>query len=337
MLRHVLASFVATATWAFLLAICALCLAWGGDVTERTNEPRDLERLPPGATHWTRLGYPGPVQMLTRVTELSDGRVAVSDIVHIDDGAFAPEPCQVWNPATGSWSNGVEIVPERFGPTGPLPNDARRLSLGDGHALIVTERADACPIEFAPPQETLPPLAPCRRTLAAARLSSGALVVVSDDPQHRRFAQRLDRGASAWHELPAPPVEATLESLRAGHDDEALLLGLQGRLARLSHDRWIELPPITPARWVHDAIVLRDGSVVVAGGALEEPRVRLVARPAITKLVAGLVALGLVALAILSFRHRPRPHLVGVVAGMLWSWGCVPWLVAQLGSGLAWH
>lgn len=185
---------LAIALWAMGLTGFAL-LAWVGRAGARSSTPRDCERLAPGATRWVPMGWPaGAGEGLADAGVLADGRVAVSMVTTLQPDE--PRPCEVWDPATGRWARGVEIVP-----AAPPPGSRCEAALPGGRRLVLTPDDGGARVTIEPAGRDLPPLPASPDRCGAAEGPDGTLRVVVGDASFR-----LDAGADAWVATRLPPL-----------------------------------------------------------------------------------------------------------------------------------
>jgi len=279
-----------------------------GSVTTATDDSPYVEYLPPGSRAWQRIGHEDAVGSIVDLVELPDGRVAVGREKYVVPGSV--QRCDLWNPATGTWTQGSATIPSR---------------------------RQAVQVDLPPNVSGGPPI-------ATARLSSGALLVVGEQEGGAPFALRLDEGAaSSWREVSPPPVRPVLYGLRAGGTDGAVLVGADG-IAVFARDAWTTLPPLVPPRLVNTAVVLRGGGVVAAGGSFRDAQRVTQGGRVVAKIVAALLALALLAFAAKAMIGSRRPRWTTVAAGLAVGWILMPALalvgllvLSMLLEPFAWH
>ena len=212
----------------------------------------------------------------------------------------------------------------------------RFYALRDGSGLLLTPAPGGCTVTLEPGATALPQLAQCPESAVATRLGSGAILLVSGVGD-QAATLLLATGAEAWETVGRAPLDALAENLFSGPGESAVLTWRGGHRALFRDRVWTVLPQPNEARYGGTALVLRDGTVLIAGGFLLEPRSSVRIDRLLVRLIAGLTALGLVVLAFRTMTSDSRPGLAVLVAGLVVGWILVPAAVWRFLEQLAWR
>ncbi len=111
------------------------------------------------------------------------------------------------------------------------------------------------------------------RFTAANKISDGSLLglVYHDDDKTFRV-WKLTPGAVAWIDTGELPLVAASASLSVGPDNNALIVGGDGVMARYDGQRWSKLPSMQSARVGWEAQITKEGTVIAGGGFPDEKK-----------------------------------------------------------------
>jgi hypothetical protein len=266
---------------------------------QRSREPgaSGVEILAPGAAEWRAIGSPSDGEV-RRMWLGKDGHLLVATSLY---GAW-------WNGT--SWTATTELPPQNS--FAPSVTDTSFWPLGP--ASWLSARPGECTPRLEPEKTQLPPIE-CTadkfplEVAGAARLSDDSLVVTTFSGNTRSRAWKLPHGASAWTELPAPPVSTFSSRLVAGTNNSALLLGPDGAMA-IFDGTWRALPKPARPRLGWLGAVAPDGTVFAAGGFVDHR-----SGDRRFKIGIALVVLALFVAAIVFARRRFRIHPIWPLIG----------------------
>lgn len=235
---------------------------------------------------------PGPPMRTARAghtaTRLLDGRVlVVGGTAPADDGSSRFEAlasAEVFDPASGTWTEVVSLAEARNGHTATLLADGRVLIVGGARPvhqhLTSVERFDPSTGAFT----TLRPLAQGRWLHEAALLKDGSVVVLGGRSNQAKDApkpglavatvERLDVESGVWHPVPEL-LEPRQRTAAVSLGDRVVVFGGQTTTMSTNYvewwapggDGWSQAPshlsvPIAG----HTATLLLSGDVLLAGG-----------------------------------------------------------------------
>lgn len=255
----------------------------------------------PARQSWTRSALLNSARSNPTAVLLADGRVLVAGGRYID-GAHAPRilrSSELWDPKSGTWSRTGDLAHSRVG--------ASAVVLDDGRVLIVggVESPEAAPFEqasaevFDPRSGEWTPvgsLATARSGFTLVALSDGGALAAggfggASDGGRLKTVERFDPRSGTWsagESLPSPVAGASGVRLA---DGRVLLAGGSVRDAVVTDDttgafvsgltdeaelfdpatgRWTPTVRMPGPRAGASAVVLADGSVLLAGGSGSE-------------------------------------------------------------------
>jgi hypothetical protein len=200
---------------------------------------------------WRDAGAMAEKRTGARAAALPDGRVLVTGGFQTTYGPSYVDPsivtngnrrflasAEVWSPATNRWRPVAPMSQAREGHTATTLADGRVLVIG-GTPGETAAGPTAAPAEiWTPANGAWRPIARPRQERAfhtATRLADGRVLITGGTPLRRPFAS-----------TPQPLASAELWDPVA--------------------DRWTDVAPMRNARSSHDAVLLTDGRVLVAGG-----------------------------------------------------------------------
>ncbi|HEX5827738.1 MAG TPA: kelch repeat-containing protein [Candidatus Limnocylindrales bacterium] len=261
-------------------------LVFGGEATSgqgagsASNDTEQILRLDVGRNELTPIGTtPGTV---VSAIALRNG-----DVLLVLPGVPARNALSVigiLRPATGELvMAGQTIAPHLGGAAVQLgPDDPRVLFVGGGADSTAAELFDPRTNAFAPTASTRGTMSQPRAVL----LGDGSALVVGEA---NRTPERFDPTTETWS--PVAPMSASREgfSVVAMADGRVLVVGglmVQGEVAQdgllypagpstvadtaevydPATDTWTTVGPLVHPRWMHAALALRDGSVLLVGG-----------------------------------------------------------------------
>jgi hypothetical protein len=255
----------------------------------------------PADHSWTRSGLLNSARSNPTAVLLADGRVLVAGGRYIDK-VHAPrilDSSELWDPGSGVWSRTGNLAHPRIG--------ASAVVLDDGRVLIVGGVAspESAPLEqdsaevYDPRSGRWNPagsLATARSGFSLVALGDGGAIVAGGFGGSSGFgrlqtAERFDPGSDTWstgEDLPSPVAGASGVRLL---DGRVLLTGGSVRDPELTDNstgayvsgltdeavlfdaataRWTSTTRMPGPRAGASAVVLADGSVIVAGGSASE-------------------------------------------------------------------
>lgn len=260
----------------------------------------------PATRNWSRSGLLSTARTGTASAVLLDGRVIVAGGLFIDraaeNEARTLDTAEVWDPESGAWSRTGRLARTRFG--------ASAVTLADGRVLVVggTESQETDPIPLAAAEVYDPEsdrwssagtLAMARSGFAIVALPDGGALVAggfgalgtSTGRAYLSSVERFVPASNTWSaadDLPFPVAGASGIRLADGRvllaggavrdaelidaDTGTAVSGLTGDAVLFDPEtgRWTATTPMPNARAGASAVLLGDGSVVLAGGSASE-------------------------------------------------------------------
>ncbi|AUX43351.1 uncharacterized protein SOCE26_047990 [Sorangium cellulosum] len=264
--------------------------AYGPDGPKASSEVFD-----PESDTWSP-----PTTMLTgryrhTATALKDGRVLVAGGVESSIHGPALSSAEVFDPASGTWSQVGPMSTARYAHTATRLLDGRVLVLGgvnvsgaadndgpdDSGSAAPEERRVLDAVEVFDPVSgawsALDPMPTARYAHSATLLSDGRVLVAGgyDDVDPLDAAEVFDPVSGAWSALDAMPAARGFHTATRLRDGRVLVAGGYGDMGLLgtadvfdpAGDSWSPIEAtMAVARTEHSATRLRDGRVLVAGG-----------------------------------------------------------------------
>ncbi len=266
-----------------------------GNISYSSSYVFDLSRM-----SWTKSGLMNSARSNPASALLADGRVLVAGGRYIDgahDVRFL-DSTELWDPATGTWSRTGRLTATRLG--------ASAVTLADGRVLIVGGIAsqESSPIEQAS-AEVYDPMAgtwssagvleKARSGFALVALADGGAIVAGGFtiPGYTRLAsvERFDPTSNRWSQAAPIPYGVAGAAGTILADGRVLLAGgsvvdaeivdadsgtytsgltADAVLFDAESGNWTSTTPIPNRRAGASAVLLRDGTVILAGGSSGE-------------------------------------------------------------------
>jgi N-acetylneuraminic acid mutarotase len=249
---------------------------------------------------WTKSGLMNSARSSLASALLADGRVLVAGGRYIDlaHNVRFLDTAEVWDPATGKWSRTGRLHAPRVG--------ASAVTLADGRVLIVGGIAspESAPIEQASTEVYDPDRGTWNAAGSLKRARSGfTLVALADGgaivaggfsmSAHTRLSsvERYDPASNRWSSAAALPNQLAGAAGILLADGRVLLAGgsevdpeiidadagtyvsgltADAVLFDAKSDEWIATAPMPNRRAGASAVLLQDGSVILAGGSSGE-------------------------------------------------------------------
>ncbi len=254
---------------------------------------------------WSRSGLLNTARTLTATAVLADGRVLVAGGLFVDRASGEEwrvlDTAEIWDPASGAWSYAGQLSTARFGASAVTLADGRVLVVGgpesresEPHALASAEVFDPASGRWS----SAGTLATARRGFVLVALEDGGALAAGGrgGPEGGAFGylstvERFDSLSNTWSpaaSLPFPVAGAAGIRLAGGRAllaggavrdpepiDEATGTFASGLTADAvvydpANDTWTPTAPMPSPRAGASAVLLPDGSVVVAGGSVSE-------------------------------------------------------------------
>jgi N-acetylneuraminic acid mutarotase len=253
----------------------------------------------PAATSWLRSGLLNTARARAAATVLTDGRVLVAGGLFMDLGQspLDLDTAELWDPSTGAWTRTGRLAGPRL--------DASAVTLADGRVLIVggvdsnAEQNVLATAEIFDPQTgewaSAGELATLRAGYSLVALPDGGAIAAGGRGEQGgsilSMVERFDPGSSSWSpaaSLPGPVSGATGVELAdgrvllaGGSDKEPVLIDAEAgtfvtgltadaKLYDPTTDTWTTTAPMPRPRGGASAVLLPDGTAVLAGGYLNE-------------------------------------------------------------------
>ena len=251
-----------------------------------TSAPRDsVEIYDPGSGTFARVGRLQSPRTVHSATLLADGRVLLAG--GYGPGAVAQASTEIFDPATGTFASGGNLAHAQVGHTATLLQDGHVLIAGGQPWPTAGNAVDAAGAEIHDPAagrstpagrhavvNTLYPPATGPILPRATALADGTVLLTGNaiaevfDPvlaEFRATGAMTDPGYAAgmWGHATARLVDGTV-LVTGGSDDWSLLASAERYDP--SSQRFTSVAPMRVARASHTATLLRDGSVLIAGG-----------------------------------------------------------------------
>ncbi len=221
---------------------------------------------------WSRSGLLNTARMAFAAAALPDGRVLVAGglLIDVSREGGALSSAEIWDPDTGGWAAIDWMSSPRLGAVAVTLSDGRVLvaggvpEWGGDDPLVSVEIYDPSDNHWSP-AGTLS--APRSRFSMIAIPDGGALVVGGETSQPTSIVERFDPSTGTW---------APTDDFDASGRRPAMAVLADGRVLAVAGARtaiydpeariWTESEPIPDQRNDATAVLLEDGSVLVAGG-----------------------------------------------------------------------
>lgn len=254
------------------------------------------ELFDPRTGAWASTGAMSVPRYGHSATLLPDGRVLVAGGAHVRDRTteLTRASAEFYDPESGTWAPARPMGDERWGHHAVPLSDGRILVVGGFAAtgfavagtLALCETYDPASDTWAPVGSLRTP----RRTHQAVRLADGAVLAIgggnprlcdgaASSPYSLATVERFDPASGQWSaDTPLPwgrsyhraLVLGTGEVLVIGGTDDACAdAGYQNSVRYASLTRtWTATGGMVSGRWAFGAVLLGDGRVLAAGGAV---------------------------------------------------------------------
>ena len=249
-------------------------VAGGNDGAVATTEIYD-----PAEDRWAASGDMLVARDGFALTLLADGTVLAAGGVFVG-GSRAMRDCERFDPATGQWNRTGAMLTARANFAAARLLDGRVLAVGGGTLDGYTPTASA--EVYDPATGTWAATGTLHTTFyanSAAVLRGGEVLVIGSDPSPYRVSEIYKPEAGEWSPTPGnlTEVRARGQTVTLLDDGRMLAVGGYGLTVPQAVDtsevfdpatgRWTRTgSTLTETRGFHTAVLLLDGSVLVAGG-----------------------------------------------------------------------
>ena len=207
---------------------------------------------------------------------LKDGRVLITG--GEDTRRESLNKIEIWDPATGLWTQGAKMTKKRFDHASALLADGRALVVGGANALraplVEAEFYDAAADAWSPAGE----MSQSRTVHTVTLLQDGRVLVVGGsrggiglEIAPYDSAEVFDPATGTWTSAGATSVGHSQHTATLLQDGRVLIAAGIGKVDTAeiydpATDSWTVTEPMTKTRADHAASLLPDGRVLVTGG-----------------------------------------------------------------------
>ena len=238
---------------------------------------KTAEVFNPDLGEWTFTGELNDSRLSPAIFELPDGKVILTGGFHRKNGPL--NSTEIWDPITGIWISGPEMIKARHEMSYIKLNDGRFMVFGGGtydvDGLVVSGSKET---EIFDPEigkwTAAAPMSEKRSNHVAIKLDDGKVFVIGGgklDGPYSKSSEIYNPDTDSWT-IAAPMLKgrvahtATLLS-----DGKVLVVGGRGKITKAeiydpNSDTWSYAGETTKPRAGHVSVRLSNGSVLVTGG-----------------------------------------------------------------------